>query len=437
VTVETGMITREEVARPALWASRLVFPLISLAAFALYWYSSFLVEQRHGTTHFAADTWFYTQLARPDIFGRMIDESDISRVFRFHATTVFLAAVWMKIFGTLIPWMDRLFILKGMFAAIGAIGVRAAMSAFAQVVSRREAALWGLIYAVSLSVWYFSSIEESKIVSGTLASLYIATYAKLRQEWTTGRAALLTAILFLACLNEVVAGFLVIIPVVETLVRQGRNAFRSRWIAWHALVAPAALAILDVIRQAWPGARGFHPEGASHLSMFFYNLAQNHYDLPTLYAFIVRWFFFAIAAPESFGAHWANPDIKYGGDFRPALSTYLSSPLSIAVAVMAGVMLVACLLPRRSDSRQHELSGFLLALLAYASLRAVFFFIFVPMESFLFTSSVTLAHMLMIAIPFSASRLPAKPILLLVFAGLLFAMNGSFIAGYYSLPVSH
>ncbi len=426
-----------QVGAPASWGSRLVIAFISLAAFALYWYSSFLLEERQGTTHFAADTWFYTELAKGDIFGRMVEESELSRIFRFHTTTVFMAAGWMKIFSPLTPWIDPLYILKGMFAAVGAAGVWAAMSAFAQVVPRWYAALWGLIYAVSLGIWYFSSIEESKIVSATLAGLYIATYLKLRQEWTIRGAALLTAILFLACLNEIVAGFLVIIPVVDTLVQHGWNVLRSRWIAWHGLVGPVALAILEGIGRAWPGAGGTHPEGASHFSMFFYNLAQNNYNAESLYAFAVRWFFFNFAAPEPYGDHWADPSINYGGDFQPVLSTYFSSPVSAALVLLAGVMLVACLLPRRSSDRVNELSGFLLALLAYALLRAAFFFVFVPKECFLFSNSVTLAHMLMIAIPFAASRLPAKPVLLLVFAALLFVTNGAFIAGYDGLASSN
>jgi hypothetical protein len=417
----------------ALWGIRLASACISLAAFALYWYSSFLLEERQGTTHFYADTWFYTELAKGDIFGRMVEESDLSRIFRFHSTTVFLAAGWMKLFSPLAAWIEPVYILKAMFAAVGAAGVWAAMSAFAQVAPRWHAPFWGLIYAVSLGVWYFSSIEESKIVSATLAGFYIAVYLQLRRDWTIRGALLLTAILFFACLNEIVAGFLVIIPVVDTLVRRGWNVREGRWIAGHALVGPAALAILEGIGRAWPGARGFHPEGATHFTMFFHNLAQNlsqhYYDGETLYAFFVRWFFFNFAAPEPQGDHWADPSINFGGDFRPELATYFASPVSAALVVLAGVIVVGGLIRRSGSDRGYELPGLLLALLAYALLRPVFFFIFVPTECFLFANSVTLAHMLLIAIPFGASRLPARPILLLAVAVLLLVTNGAFIAG--------
>jgi hypothetical protein len=368
----------------------------------------------------------------------MAEESDLSRIFRFYSTTVFLAAGWMKLFSPLGAWIEPVYILKAMFAAVGAAGVWAAMSAFAQVVPRWQAPFWGLIYAVSLGVWYFASIEESKIVSATLAGFYIAVYLKLRRDWTIRGALLLTAILLFACLNEIVAGFLVIVPVVDTLVRRGWNMREGRWIALHALVGPAALATLEGIGRAWPGARGFDPEGATHFSMFFHNLAQNlsksYYDADTLYAFLVRWFFFNFAAPESRGDYWADPLINFGGDFQPELSTYFSSPVSAALVVLAGAIVAGCLLRRRGGERGYELPGLVPALLAYALVRAVFFFIFVPTECFLFANGVTLAHMLLIAIAFAASRLPAKPLLLLAFAVLLFLTNGAFIAGYDPLP---
>ena len=203
-------------------ANRILFIVVALAAFALYWLSSYILEQRNGTTHFAADTWFQTaQLVDQDVLYRVANDEDLSRIFRFHPTTVVVAAGWMKIVSPLARWIDRHYLLKAMFAAVGAIGVWAAMWGFAAVVPRRYAALWGLVYAGSLGVWYFSSIEKSKIVSATFSTLYIAVYLHLRNRWTMRGAAVLTAILLLACLNEIVAGFLVIIPIVDTLVRHG------------------------------------------------------------------------------------------------------------------------------------------------------------------------------------------------------------------------
>ena len=161
-----------------------VSALFAMLAFALYWLSAFALEARDGTMHFHADTWLYSELAEDNLFDRIVPDSQLARVFRFHPTTVVLAAGWMKIVKPLSTWIMPLHLLKGLFAAVGALGVWAAMQAFAAVVPRRHVLLWGAIYASSLGVWYFSSIEESKIVTATLSGLYIATYLHLRTNWT-------------------------------------------------------------------------------------------------------------------------------------------------------------------------------------------------------------------------------------------------------------
>ena len=71
----------------------------------------------------------------------------------------------------------------------------------------------------------------------------------------------------------------------------------------------------------------------------------------------------------------------------------------------------------------------LLALLAYTLFRGLFFFVFLPSECLLYASSVTLAHLLIVAIPFAASSFPAKPALLAGLGGLLFIANGAFVIG--------
>lgn len=410
-------------------ASRHVhFALLAIAVFGIYWCSSFVIEAAHRTTHFAADTWFYTELAKGNVFGRLADNYHLDRIFRFHPATVVLAVGWMQLAEPLTPWITPIHQLKALFALVGAVGVWAAMWAFAAVVPRRYAVLFGVIYASSLNIWYFSSIEESKIVSATLTTLYIATYLHLRETWTLRGAALLTAILLVACLNEIVAGFLVIIPIVDTLVRRGWDLRYGRWIAVHALAGPAALAILEIIMRARTGAAGAHPEGANHLSTLIYYISQNDYSLGSIYAFATRWLFFSVAAPSPDASLWANVAIGYGGDIGVTLTNYFASPISAGLVVVFGVMLAASILPRYRGEAPG-LAGILPGLLAFALLRGIFFLIFVPKESVLFSASAALAHLLMIGIPFAVSSFPAKRGLLAAAALLLFINNGTFIIG--------
>jgi hypothetical protein len=405
---------------PAGLSDHLVFALAGLAAFGLYWLSSSILQARGGITSFGADTLLYAALAGGDA---------VDRITRFHPLTAALAAVWMKIVGPLTPWISPLPLLKALFAAIGAVGVWAAMWAFAAVVPRRQAILWGAIYAVSLGVWYFSSIEESKIVSGTLATLYIAAYLRLRQRWTTRGALILSAILLLACLNEIVAALLVAIPAVDTLVQRGWDWRAGVWIAWHGLAAVLAFAILEGLVNGYVVPAVTDPESSSHLSMLIYYVLDNDFSLATIYGFLVNWLFFNIAAPTRDAVyvfpHW--PDNR--AYFEPALTNYLFSPISAILAAAFGAMVVASVLPRYRSESVGPLRGVLAALLAYTVLRGLLFFTFNPNESLLFSTSVTLAHLLMMGILFAGSSFPAKQGLLAACAVLLLAVNGAFIMG--------
>jgi hypothetical protein len=396
------------------------FAVVAGAAFGLYWLSSFVLQARYGITHFGADGHIYTLLA---------DGIVVDRLARFHPVTIAMAAAWMKVAYPLTLWLDPHQVLKAIFAAVGAVGVWAAMSAFAAVIPRRYAILFGIIYAISLSVWFFSSIEESKIVTASLSALYIARYLHLRKKWTTRGVVLLTAILMLGCLNEIVFGFLVIIPVVDTLMQRGLDLRHSWWIAAHALAGPIALLVLEFVVKGHLFAAGTDPTEASHWSLLVFFVSTNDFSAASLYSFVVAWLFFNIAAPTPDASYGADPSLDFGGNFEPALANYFSSPVSVSLVAVAGLMVVASVLPRYRSDRLDNAGGLLLALLAYALLRGAFFLVFNSREPLLNSSAVTLAHLLIIGIPFAASSFPAKRSLLVVFAVLLFIANGAFIFG--------
>jgi hypothetical protein len=416
--------TRSESPAPARDTSRhALFALIALAAFVLYWLTAVVLHARAGTTHFGADAHLYNRFA-----VGVVDD----RITRFHPLTTAMAMVWLKVLGPLLgPWIGPHVLLKGLFAAAGAVGVFAALWAFAAVVPRRYVVALGAIYATSLGVWYFSSIEESKIISTTLAASYIAVYLHLRARWTLRGALLLTAILLAACMNEVIAGFLVVIPAVDTLVQRGWDAFRQGlWILWHALTAPLALLFMEGVVNGGLAKAGQTAEGASHISMLIFYVTRNEFDFPTVYEFLAKWLFFNMAAPSIHANAYPGLPGTTAGDFDIVLANYLASPLSIGLVVLFGLVLAAALWPR---GRQDDLPGapraLLLALGAFALVRGAFFFVFNPGEGMLFSSGTTLAHMLLVAIPFAASRLPAKQGILAASAALLLIVNGAFMIG--------
>jgi hypothetical protein len=409
---------------PARWAlAHADYAVVPLAAFGIYWVSSLLLEAAQATIHFGSDAPMYAWYVRGEHWG--------DRLTRFHPVTIAMEVGWMQLTAPLAAWISPPNLLKAMFAAVGAVGAWAAMWALAAVAPRRYAALFGIVYAASLDVWYFSSIEESKIVTATLTGLYIALYLHLRRRWNPRGAWLLTAVLALACLNEIVSGFLVAIPAVDTLAQRGWSLRRLRWadvrwLAAQALTPPLVLLFLEGILSAYLLAPSTDPEGASHLSMLWYYARANKYDAWTLSYFLENWLLFNIAAPtpvlSTVFPHW--PKNKY---FAPDLSGYLSSPVSAALVVLFAIMLAAIVLRRYRARDLGGYAGLLLGLGAYALLRAIFFFIVYPYECLLFSSSVTLAHLLLLGIPFTASRFPAKSGLLAGIALLLFVTSGTFI----------
>jgi hypothetical protein len=405
--------------------------LVPVAAFGIYWLSSLILTARDETYLFGADTVLYMELAKGHIIERLGSYYALDRITRFHPLTPAMAAVWMKVLGPVTPWITPQQLLQAMFSAIGATGVWAATTAFAAIVPSRQVRLWGLIYASSLGVWYFSSIEECKIVTATLAALYIALYLRLRERWTMRGAMALTAVLLLACLNEIIAAFLLAIPVADTLVRRGWDLRQGRWIVWHGLAAPVALAFLEVVVKPLTGTAttsGPANEGASHISMLLFYAAQNNFSLATVYSFLVNWLFFNIAAPavQTSLAPAAWPE--YMAYFAPAARAYLASPVSTSLVILFGIMLIGCVLRPQRESGGN-MAGIAAGLSGYALLRGAFFFIVNPSECMLYGSGATLAHMLLIAIPFGTSRLPGKQVILAGCALLLLIVNGAFIIG--------
>jgi hypothetical protein len=403
----------------------LVLLLCCAGAFAVYWYTSFVIVARDSSTMFGADTWFYTELADGHIFARLKSDYFLDRIFRFHPLTVLLAAGWLKLLSPFTAWLEPEQLLRALFAAIGALGVGAAIVAFSALLPRLQAALWSLIYAASLNIWYFSSIEESKIISATLATIYLATWLHLRASESRRGWLVLSAILLFACLNEIVAAFMVAVPAIDTLLRKGWRWRALRPLFAHALIAPFAYLLIELLTFMFTSRTTPHAEGVSHLGTLLWYISQNGITLESVHAFAVRWLFFTIAAPET-NVYFANPAIRYGGDFYPALWLYFVNPLPAAVALMATGLFIACFWQEREPGRA-ALSPILLGLATYALVRWVFFFFFIPKEYLLYSPSVTLTHLLLIAAPFARSRLAGKPYVIAAFAAALLANNALFL----------
>ncbi len=398
---------------------RLFYPWLIVGAFGLYWLTYLTLEAHNGSSSFGADSILYSAIAYGNIDDRLI---------RFHPATVALALTWMKIVAPFFAWVAPHHLLAALFAAIGAGGVLAALSAFEVLVPRRYVLVCGMIYASSLGVWYFSGITKSKILTASLATLYIALYLRLREKWSVQGALTLTGVLAAACLNESVSAFLIIIPAVDTLRRRGFDLRAARWIFAHGLVAPVALFVLEVTINGQLAANPANHESGSSVSMFWFYAGMSDHSVASLYSVVLNWLFFNIAAPmpHAYAAVpiWPN----YYGYFEPFFSNYFTSFASTGVIILFGVMLVASLTPGWRAERQMA-GGTMLPLIAYTAMRGAFFFVFNPAEIMQFSPAVTLPQLMFILVPFTASKFPAKASVLAGFALLLFATNLRFMIG--------
>ncbi|QYK44467.1 MAG: hypothetical protein KF794_11905 [Xanthobacteraceae bacterium] len=397
----------------------LLLAAICTGAFAVYWASSFLLDARQGTIHFGADTLDYWPLAEGGVNPRNV---------RLHLLTIILSLTWMALTKPLALWLELEYLHRALYALIGALGVWAALSAFAALAPRKHVAILGIVYAASLGIWYFASIEESKILSATLASLYIAIYLHQRDRWTRRGILLLTAALLAACLNEIVAGFLVIIPAADFLMRNGFDLRKGRWIFLHALTVPATLFFLEVVVNGIIAAPTENPENASHFSMFFYYLIHE-YSIANLHIYLINFFFFNIAAPAPVADYMFNKWPMHPFYFEPALGNYLRFPAQTAVVVLFLFILAGTLWALWRRMLPKDVAICLIAVAAYVLLRCSFFYFIHPLEGMLFSNSASLANLLLLCIPFALSQLPRKQLLLGAFALALILCNGIFIAG--------
>lgn len=389
--------------------------LVVGAFFGVYLASALYLGARGGISYFGADPDYYQWLAR---------HLQHDTATRFHPATVVLGLGWMKLFSPLENWIAPHILLKAMFAAVGAVGVFGAIAAFKVLLPRGYGLLGGIIYASSLGVWYFSAIPESKILTATLSVLYIAVYARYRDDWNVPRTIGLNAILAVACLNEIVAGFLIAIPAVDALLR-GIDWSRIRWIGVQVAVALTALLVLELLVNGWVVPRSGSPAEQSHFALLIHYITKFKYSLPKLHDFAANWFFFNLVAPTPHALWWPQT----GGYFEPSVAAYRSSPIAMMAVFIIAMMIVAASIPGVRAASFGAADGLLLPLAAYAIVRTIFFVLFVPDEALLFSPAVTLAHWLLVLVPFAASRLPAKPVLLAVLCVLLFAVNSSFMVG--------
>jgi len=405
-------------ARAASFIFGVAIAVLVAASFAIYMRSSFLIVAAQLPASFGADANLYYGIVTGDVS---------ERIAKFHPITIWLAVGWMHLMGPVgvAAQLNPQLILMALFALVGALGIVPAAIAFSTVTERRNAFCLAAIYAFALGIWYFSAIPESKIVTATLASLYVALYMRYRDDAQSTKPFFLYALMAIACLNEIASAALILIPFVDALL-MGRLRARLAFLATNALIIMASLFALEAIINPHFAQETQTLEGENFLSMFRYYASLGDHSIGSLYAFALNWLFFNIAAPAA-ATNFVDPLYPgYVGYFAPAFSGYFMRPMSIMLLVPF-LALVALVLIDWKTALPDRNRSLLIALSAYSASRAAFFFMFNPAEALLFSPAATLAHLVICAIVLEKSPSLFKFPLLLSFALLLFASNLDFM----------
>ena len=424
--VEAGSIIHADVSsdpKHAVLTSRrnsILQVLIVVSAFNFYWQTSYFLLDMDRITYFGADGNVYLKLAQ-----KTIDD----QILLFHPFAALLSVVWMKIFTPLTEMLPPEQILSAMFAAIGALGVGAAFSIFKAMMPRVYALPCTMIYAVSLSIWYFSSIDKSKIIEAAFACLYIAIYIQLRKSYTSRLSIYLTITYALACFNSIISALLVLIPVIDIFLRnyRMRDALRDmRWVFYHVLPAPIVLLLMEAMINSHILGQTDQAKGANHFDLFITFASLADHSIINIYNFVINWFFFSVAAPapNALYAYPIWPD--YHGYWEPELANYFGSLVTVILITSAGLAGVyACFLPKAAKDR--EWSSLLYGLIGFSIARALFFFTFAPPESLLYSPPAVICHLVIFLKAFVSSKFAYKKYMLYFLLATLLVTNIRFI----------
>lgn len=398
--------------------------------FVVYLGSAYLLAAEQRDEALGADAGLYRMLAYPTFAE--------DRVTAFHVVTVLLARAWIGIIAPLVgriaPDLWPPHMLHPLLAAVGAAGVIAAIYVASKFLARRDAILFGVIYGLSLGVWYFSCVPESKGLTAALIAVYLAVYLRFRDDRSMVSGLMLSGIMFAACMNDLTSAALLVIPLFDSVMRGRFDKSACARIGMQLTIGVVgAVVIQQLMVPLLPGngsesAKDWPVEsGAVALFLKYFQISDH--SPSAFWSFLLNWLFFNIAAPQEHATHALALWPDYKGFFEPSLFGYLTSVTTLGLAGCVASIIYFAAAPTSRGRITSDAAGLMMGLLAFSVVRGVFFFLFNPGEAILFSSSVVLPHLLLFSIPFGTAKISdqLRTLLLSGFAVLLFLANGRFI----------
>jgi hypothetical protein len=170
-------------------------------------------------------------------------------------------------------------------------------------------------------------------------------------------------------------------------------------------------------------------EGKNHFDLMLTFAALGDHSILSFIGFLLNWFFFAIAAPSPEASHiyeiWPN----YDAYFEPEPFHYLNHLTSGLFMLSLLTMIGAAIFLRPERPRDPTLRFLLIGLAVYSLERIILFFIFIPSEALLYSTSTLFCHLIILSVLFLNSRFPYKKLTYNFFVATLAISNIRFLFG--------
>lgn len=325
-----------------------------------------------------------------------------------HSITITFAIVVREIAQGLEGFLNKKIIIKAFFAIIGIINLLISWEIFC-FYNKENSLLLTLIYGFSASIWFFSSIPESYIISVLFASLYLFLFLKFQNSWNFKNIFLLTAPLILGILNDITLIILLVIPLVFYNKELIKNAKERYLFIIHGL---SAFLVIHIVLN-------FLSQRVHELSIYKYYLTYKQiWGLDTtskglyeLHELLLNMLFFSIGFPSGQASYSSNIFPGYDKTFLPSLLQYFEHTFSTIFLLLFIILIVIFIYG--FFTYRNTMSC---ALLSFIALKMGIIFWVHPWSSFMFSIVVNLPWLIVLSYYLQKSRFKYKTAFLIVFS---------------------
>jgi len=320
---------------------------------------------------------------------------DIGHIFR-HPLTTWLIKSYRGLIEGMFHVTASIPAMKFLFSFFGAINIVIVYSICTMFFNRYRSVLYTACYGFSLSVWYFSSVPESYVISATLYSLYIWYFIKHSSDLRLTQVLISLGILTLALLNDISSVFLLLLPLTYYNKKIITDKKIRRFFLLHVFFFLASWFVIKF--QQWPLVE-------------FYSNMRNDFSVKS---FMINDFmepllnvtFFSIGAPSHEVSYAPRMLPHYPGYFVPSLWGYMNHIVTAIFFVFySGFIMIAL-------SRIHLIkhNKFIIPFIIFIIARYVSIIFVNPGEAFLFTILSTLPLLLVLFFLFDMTNFKYKGI---------------------------